>query len=191
MVHADTDETHYVAKIATETAVFGPGCFWCSEAVFKELKGVLAVTPDYTGGVVADPTYKQVCSGSTGHAEVSQVVFDPLQIDFDELLQVFWQVHDPTSLNRQGGDVGTQYRSAIFWTTEEQRVRAEEQKAALDRSGAWDIPIVTEIAPLTIFYPAEDYQQDYLANNPDQGYCQMVVRPKVEKFRKTFKDKLK
>jgi peptide-methionine (S)-S-oxide reductase len=174
-----------------KTAVFGTGCFWCSEAIFKELKGVVSVMPGYTGGTVADPTYRQVCSGTTGHAEVSQVVYDPELIGYDELLEVFWKVHDPTSLNRQGGDVGTQYRSSIFYSDDEQRTTAESQKAALNASGAWERPIVTEIAPLGEFYPAENYHHDYFANNPDQGYCQMVVRPKLEKFRKVFARKLK
>jgi peptide-methionine (S)-S-oxide reductase len=179
------------SKSKTKTAVLGTGCFWCSEAIFKELKGVVSVMPGYTGGTVADPTYNQVCSGKTGHAEVSQVVYDPEQIGYDELLKVFWKVHDPSSLNRQGGDVGTQYRSSIFYTDDAQRSIAERQKAALDASGAWDRPIVTEVLPLQAFYPAENYHHDYFANNPDQGYCQMVVRPKLEKFRKAFAEKLK
>ncbi len=178
-------------KNTTKTAVFGTGCFWCSEAIFKELKGVASVLPGYTGGALAHPTYNQVCSGNTGHAEVSQVVYDPEQISYDELLEVFWKVHDPSSLNRQGGDVGTQYRSAIYYTDDTQRATAEKQKAALNASGAWDRPIVTEITPLGEFYPAENYHNDYFANNPDQGYCQMVVRPKLEKFRKVFAEKLK
>lgn len=179
------------SKSKTKTAVLGTGCFWCSEAIFKELKGVVSVMPGYTGGTTVDPTYKQVCSGDTGHAEVSQVAYDPEQISYDELLKVFWKVHDPTSLNRQGGDVGTQYRSSIFYNDDTQRSTAEQQKAVLDASDAWDRPIVTEITPLGAFYPAENYHHDYFANNPDQGYCQMVVRPKLEKFRKAFAEKLK
>ncbi|MBK6894196.1 MAG: peptide-methionine (S)-S-oxide reductase MsrA [Flavobacteriales bacterium] len=175
----------------TATAVFGTGCFWCSEAVFTALKGVQKVTPGYMGGSKLDPTYKEVCSGSTGHAEVSRIVFDPAVITFDELLHVFWKTHDPTSLNRQGGDVGTQYRSVIFCTDADQQAKAEEQRKHLDQSGAWDRPIVTEIVPVSYFYAAENYHHDYFANNPDQGYCQMVIRPKLEKFRSAFKDKLK
>lgn len=174
-----------------DTAVFGAGCFWCVEAVFTELKGVLEVMPGYTGGHVDKPDYKLVCTGTTGHAEVARVIYDPNVITYDELLEVFWQTHDPTTLNRQGHDVGTQYRSAIFYTNEEQRAKAEAYKAELDRSGAFDRPIVTEIVPLKVFHAAESYHKDYYANNPEQGYCQMVVRPKVEKFRKVFADKLK
>lgn len=174
-----------------DTAVFGAGCFWCVEAVFTEMKGVLDVMPGYTGGRVADPDYKLVCTGTTGHAEVARIIYDPAVVTFDELLEVFWQTHDPTTLNRQGHDVGTQYRSAIFYTNDEQRAKAEAYKAELDRSGAFGKPIVTEIVPLTTFYAAESYHKDYYANNPEQGYCQMVVRPKVEKFRKVFADKLK
>lgn len=175
----------------TDTAVFGAGCFWCVEAVFTELDGVIEVMPGYTGGTVVDPSYKAVCTGTTGHAEVARIVYDPAKITYPELLEVFWQTHDPTTLNRQGADIGTQYRSAIFYTSEEQRALAEKYKAELDKSGAWDKPIVTEIVPLTAFYPAEDYHRDYYANNPEQGYCQLVIRPKVEKFRKVFHDKLK
>lgn len=175
----------------TATAVLGTGCFWCSEAVFTELKGVLRVVPGYMGGSTADPTYEEVCSGSTGHAEVSRIEFDPRVIAFDDLLHVFWKTHDPTSLNRQGGDVGTQYRSVIFFTDAAQRAIAEEQRKQLDQSGAWDRPIVTEIVPVAAFHPAENYHHDYFANNPDQGYCRMVIRPKMEKFRAAFKDRLK
>ncbi|MBL8001698.1 MAG: peptide-methionine (S)-S-oxide reductase MsrA [Flavobacteriales bacterium] len=174
-----------------DTATFGAGCFWCVEAVFSELKGVVSVTSGYAGGHVADPDYKRVCTGTTGHAEVARIVYDPRQVTFDELLEVFWQTHDPTTLNRQGADVGTQYRSVIFWHTEEQRAKAEHYKAELDRSGAFPAPIVTEISPLPTFYPAENYHQDYYAANPDQGYCQYVIRPKMEKFRKAFAGKLK
>jgi peptide-methionine (S)-S-oxide reductase len=175
----------------TDTAVLGAGCFWCVEAVFKELDGVVSVMPGYTGGAVKDPSYKAVCTGTTGHAEVAQVVYDPSKVSFKDLLEVFWQTHDPTTLNRQGHDVGTQYRSAIFYTSAEQKETAEHYKAELDKSGAYDAPIVTEITPLDVFYPAENYHQDYYAQNPDQGYCQLVIRPKVEKFRKAFASKLK
>lgn len=174
-----------------DTIVLGAGCFWCVEAVFTELKGVLKVTPGYTGGRMVDPDYKSVCTGTTGHAEVALVVFDPAVISVDELLEVFWQTHDPTTLNRQGHDVGDQYRSAIFYRNDEQRRKAEGYKARLDSTGAFNAPIVTEITSLTKFYPAENYHNDYYANNPDQGYCQYVIRPKVEKFRKAFADKLK
>jgi peptide-methionine (S)-S-oxide reductase len=174
-----------------DTLVLGAGCFWCVEAVFTELKGVLKVTPGYTGGRMVDPDYKSVCTGATGHAEVAQVVYDPAVITVDELLEVFWQTHDPTTLNRQGHDVGDQYRSAIFYANDEQRRKAEGYKARLDSTGAFNAPIVTEITALTKFYPAENYHNDYYANNPEQGYCQYVIRPKVEKFRKAFADKLK
>ncbi len=172
-------------------AVFGTGCFWCSEAVFTELKGVLEIKPGYMGGDPARATYKAVCEGDTGHAEVSRITFDPNVISFGELLEVFWKTHDPTSLNRQGGDVGTQYRSVIFFANAEQKAITLEQKERLDKSGAWDRPIVTEVVPLEEFFPAENYHHDYFANNPDQGYCRMVIQPKMEKFRKAFKDKLK
>lgn len=174
-----------------EIAIFGAGCFWCVEAVFTELKGVESVTSGYTGGHIKNPGYKEVCTGRTGHAEVARIVFNPEIISFDELLEVFWQTHDPTTLNRQGADVGTQYRSAIFYTSDQQKEKAQFYKAKLNESGAWDNPIVTEIVPLGDYYAAEDYHQNYFANNPDQAYCNAVVRPKVEKFRKAFADKLK
>ncbi len=175
----------------TDTATFGAGCFWCIEAVFTELSGVLSVTSGYAGGTVKNPSYKEVCTGTTGHAEVARIVYDPSQITFDELLEVFWQTHDPTTLNSQGNDHGTQYRSVIFTHNAEQKAKAEGYKAELDKSGAWDAPIVTEISPLPDFYPAEDYHQNYYALNGEQGYCQYVIRPKVEKFRKVFAAKLK
>lgn len=177
--------------LKTDTATFGAGCFWCIEAVFTELKGVLSVTSGYAGGTVKNPSYKEVCTGTTGHAEVARIVYDPAQITFDELLEVFWQTHDPTTLNSQGNDHGTQYRSVIFYHNAEQKAKAEGYKAELDKSGAWDAPIVTEISPLPDFYPAEDYHQNYYALNGEQGYCQYVIRPKVEKFRKVFAAKLK
>ncbi|MBK9759051.1 MAG: peptide-methionine (S)-S-oxide reductase MsrA [Flavobacteriales bacterium] len=174
-----------------DTITLGAGCFWCVEAVFTELKGVVSVTPGYTGGATKDPDYKSICTGTTGHAEVAQVVFDPHVITLDEILEIFWQTHDPTTLNRQGHDSGTQYRSAIFFHTKEQQVRAENYKVELDRSAAFASPIVTEITPIGPFYPAENYHRDYYANNPDQGYCQYVIRPKLEKLRKVFANKLK
>lgn len=179
------------AGTTTDTITLGAGCFWCVEAVFSELKGVLSVTSGYMGGHVKNPSYKEVCGGNTGHAEVAQLVFDPSQVSVAEILEVFWQTHDPTTRNRQGADVGTQYRSAIFWHTDEQRMVAEELLKQLDASGAFPAPLVTEITKATTFYKAEDYHQDYYAQNGSQGYCQMVIRPKLEKFRKVFADKLK
>ncbi len=173
------------------TATFGGGCFWCVEAVYQELNGVISVTSGYAGGARENPTYEQVCSGASGHAEVVQIVYDPSITSFDELLEVFWTVHDPTTLNRQGADVGTQYRSVIFYHNEEQKQVAEKYRKELATSGAWNNPIVTEITPYIKFYSAEKYHQDYFKNNANQPYCAMVVRPKVEKFRKVFKEKLK
>jgi peptide-methionine (S)-S-oxide reductase len=177
---------------STEMATFGTGCFWCTEAIFKELEGVVSVVPGYAGGHTVNPTYKEVCSGETGHAECTQIVYDPSKISFDELLEVFFKVHDPTSLNRQGNDVGTQYRSVIFYHIDEQKRLAEKYKVELDRSGAYDKPIVTQIVPLEKFYPAENYHHDYYEYNKDKNpYCAVVVRPKLEKFREVFSQKLK
>ena len=172
-------------------ATLGAGCFWCIEACFKDLKGVVSVTSGYAGGHVENPAYKAVCEGTTGHAEVARVVFDDAQISFDELLELFWFVHDPTQLNRQGNDIGTQYRSVIFYHDEEQRTTAERYKDRLTAENVWDKPIVTEISALTNYYPAEDYHQDYFALNPGNSYCQAIVRPKVEKFKKIFADRMK
>ena len=180
-----------MTTIKTDTATLGAGCFWCVEAVFQELDGVLKVTSGYSGGHVANPTYEQVCSKTTGHVEVTQIVYDPTKLSFDELLEVFWKTHDPTTVDQQGNDHGPQYRSVVFYNSEEQKNKSTEYKAALDKSGAWGKPIVTSIEPLKNFYVAEDYHQNYFANNPDQMYCRFVVQPKVEKFRKVFKDKLK
>ena len=177
--------------LRTDTATFGTGCFWCTEALFQQLDGVLKVTSGYTGGNVKNPTYKEVCEGNTGHAEAVEIVYDPEKITFDELLEAFWQAHDPTTLNRQGNDVGTQYRSAIFYHNAEQKAKAEKYKAELDKSGAWKDPIVTEITPASTFYVAENYHQDYYNNNGSAPYCYYVIRPKMEKFEKVFKDKLK
>jgi peptide-methionine (S)-S-oxide reductase len=174
-----------------QKATFGSGCFWCTEAIFENLNGVSSVVAGYSGGNVPNPNYEEVCSGTTGHAEVTQISYDSSVISYDELLEVFWKTHDPTTLNRQGNDVGPQYRSVIFYQNEEQKQLAEKYKAELDKSEAWDNPIVTEISPLTNFFPAENYHQDYYSNNPDQGYCAFVIAPKLEKFRKVFKDKLK
>jgi peptide-methionine (S)-S-oxide reductase len=179
------------AGTKTDTATFATGCFWCTEAIFQELKGVLKVTSGYSGGTVPNPSYEEVCTGATGHAECLNIIYDPQQISFDELLEVFWESHDPTSLNRQGNDVGTQYRSAIFYHNAEQQQKAEAYKAKLDKSGAYDKPIVTEITAFTKFYPAENYHQDYYRLHGSQPYCSFVIRPKVEKFEKVFKDKLK
>ena len=174
-----------------EVATLAGGCFWCLEAVYKELRGVERVVSGYAGGHVANPTYRQVCEGTTGHAEAVQITFDPAVVSYKELLEVFFTIHDPTTPNRQGADVGTQYRSAIFYHTPEQRETAEQVIAELTAAGVWDAPVVTEVAPLTNFYPAEDYHQDYFENNPAQPYCRAVVAPKVAKFRKHFLEKLK
>jgi peptide-methionine (S)-S-oxide reductase len=173
------------------TATFGEGCFWCSEAVFQNLKGVKSVASGYSGGAVENPTYEDVCTGRTGHAEVIQVTYDPAVISFEDLLKVFWQTHDPTTLNRQGHDSGTQYRSAIFYHNDEQRQIAEKYKQQLEASKTFKDPIVTEITAFKKFYPAEKYHQDYFNLNPTQQYCQYVIRPKVEKFNKEFKAMLK
>ena len=172
-------------------ATFGNGCFWCTEAIFQQLKGVTKVVSGYAGGKVKKPTYKEVCSGLTGHAEVIQITYEPSVITYDELLEVFWQTHDPTTLNRQGADVGTQYRSAVFYHSDEQKQLAETYKRKLDESGAFDKPIVTEISPLSEYYPAEDYHQNYYNLNGSAPYCSYVIQPKLEKFKKVFKDKLK
>lgn len=174
-----------------DTATFGTGCFWCTEAIFQQLEGVLKVSSGYSGGHVVNPTYKEVTTGTTGHAECIQVLYDPQKITFDDLLEVFWQTHDPTTLNRQGNDVGPQYRSVIFYHNASQKEKAEKYKAELDKSGAWDNPIVTEISPFDKFYVAENYHQDYYNQNGSQPYCYYVIRPKLEKFRKVFKEKLK
>lgn len=174
-----------------EQITLGSGCFWCTEAVFQRLKGVSTAVSGYTGGKTKDPFYKEVCAGTTGHAEVVQVTFDPNVISLNEILEVFWKIHDPTTLNRQGNDVGTQYRSAIFYHTPEQKEISETLKQKLDASGAWADPIVTEITAFDKFWPAEDYHQGYFELNGSQPYCQFVVGPKVEKFKKVFSDKLK
>lgn len=174
-----------------ETATFGAGCFWCVESVFQYLKGVTSVTSGYAGGSKEAPTYEEVCSGKTGHAEVVRVVFDPQQVTYDELLEVFWKTHDPTTLNRQGEDVGTQYRSVIFYHNEQQKKKAETYKQKLNEAEIWSRPVVTEITPATSFYEAEAYHQNYFNNHPEQGYCKMVIQPKVEKFRQLFANKLR
>jgi peptide-methionine (S)-S-oxide reductase len=176
---------------STEIATLGGGCFWCLEAVFNELRGVQEVVSGYSGGTVPDPTYEQVCTGTTSHAEVVRVSFDPSVVSFREILEVYFSVHDPTTLNRQGADVGTQYRSVIFYHTPEQKRVAEEVIAGLEEAGVWDDPIVTEVAPASDFYGAEDYHQEYFQRNQRQPYCQVVVAPKVAKFRKQHLDRLK
>ncbi len=178
-------------KEGLDVATFGAGCFWCVEAIFQSLDGVDTVLSGYSGGEVDNPSYKEVCTGRTGHAEVCQIHYDPGVISFKELLEVFWQTHDPTTLNRQGADVGTQYRSAIFYHNDEQKQLAEEYKAKLDEEGAFADPIVTEISPFGKFFVAEDYHQNYFKENGEQPYCSIVIRPKVEKFKKVFGDKLK
>jgi peptide-methionine (S)-S-oxide reductase len=174
-----------------DTATFGAGCFWCVEAQFQMLEGVISVTSGFSGGTVKNPAYREVCDGTTGHAEVCNIVYDTTKIDFDELLAAFWECHDPTQLNRQGNDVGTQYRSVIFYHNDDQRKRAEYYKNELNAKNTWGRPVVTEISPFTVFYKAEDYHQDYYSNNGSEGYCQYVIRPKAEKFREVFKDKLR
>jgi peptide-methionine (S)-S-oxide reductase len=174
-----------------DTLTIGGGCFWCVEAQLQQLEGVTTVKSGYSGGTVKNPTYKEVCTGTTGHAEVIQVTYDTSVISLDEILAAFWQAHDPTQLNRQGNDVGTQYRSVIFYRNDEQKVLAENYKKKLNDEKVYDKPVVTEIAPLDVFYPAESYHQNYYNDNASQGYCQYVIAPKLEKFRKVFKDKLK
>jgi peptide-methionine (S)-S-oxide reductase len=186
------DTKNQNALPAVETATFANGCFWCTEAIFEELDGVISAVSGYIGGETKNPTYKEVCSGTTGHAEALEIVYDPAKISFDELLAVFWETHDPTTPNRQGADVGTQYRSGVFYHNEEQKEKAEKYKAELDKSGAFDKPIVTEITAASKFYPAEDYHQQYFElNEGSNPYCRAVIRPKLDKFRKVFKDKLK
>jgi len=174
-----------------EVATLAGGCFWCLEAVYDDLQGVEDVVSGYSGGTVTNPTYKQVCTGTTGHAEVVQVTFDPSVISFRELLEVFFTIHDPTTLNRQGADVGTQYRSAIYYHSPEQKAVAEQVIAELNAAHLWGNPIVTEVVPFRTFYPAEEYHQEYFKRNPDQSYCRVVVAPKVAKFRKQHLAKLK
>lgn len=174
-----------------DTATFGAGCFWCVEAVFQELKGVISVKSGYMGGKIKNPTYKEVCSGLTGHAEVCQIVYDPKIISYKELLEAFWQTHDPTTLNRQGADVGTQYRSAVFYHSEDQKSEAEFYKTKLNQEKAFGKDVVTEISAASIFYVAEDYHQNYYNENGEAPYCQFVIAPKLEKFKKAFANKLK
>lgn len=176
---------------STQVATLGGGCFWCLEAVYDELKGVTDVVSGYSGGHVKNPDYRLVCTGTTGHAEVVQITFDPSQISFREILEVFFTIHDPTTLNRQGNDIGPQYRSVIFYHTDEQKQIAEQVIREIETAGIWSNPVVTELAPFTEFFPAEDYHQEYFKNNPYQPYCQVVVAPKVAKFRKKYLERLK
>ncbi|MCU0359690.1 MAG: peptide-methionine (S)-S-oxide reductase MsrA [Bacteroidia bacterium] len=180
-----------MSNAASDTVTFGAGCFWCVEAIFQRLKGVESVKSGYSGGTIKNPSYKEVCNGTTGHAEVCQLVYNKAVISFEELLEVFWKTHDPTTLNRQGNDYGTQYRSAIFYHNEEQKILAEKYKAKLNDIKAYENPIVTEITAFSNFYPAEDYHQNYFNANGSESYCRFVIQPKVEKFEKVFKDKVK
>ena len=174
-----------------EVATFASGCFWCTEAVFQRINGVEKVVSGYSGGHTVNPTYRQVCSGDTGHAEALQVHYDPSKVSFEQLLKIFWKTHDPTTVDRQGNDVGSQYRSAIFYHNEEQKRLAEEYKKKLDQARIWDDPIVTEITPFTNFFSAEDYHQNYYNENSNQPYCAFTIRPKIEKLEKVFRERLK
>ena len=178
-------------KDELELATFGGGCFWCVEAIFERVNGVHSAQSGYSGGHVANPDYKQVTAGFSGHAEVVQISYDPEVVTYGELLEIFFKTHDPTTLNRQGADVGTQYRSIVLYHNEAQRILVEKARDVLDGEGIWDDPIVTTIEPFEIFYQAEGYHQEYFENNPNQGYCRVVINPKVEKFEKIFKEKLK
>ncbi len=178
-------------SFSLQKATFGSGCFWCTEAFFINLKGVTKVESGYSGGKVKNPGYREVCSGLTGHAEVIQITFDPAAVGYEDLLEIFWSTHDPTTLNRQGADEGTQYRSVVFYHNDEQKRMAEQYKQQLEASHVYKTPIVTEISPLMNFYAAEDYHQNYFALNQNQGYCQYVIRPKLEKFKKQYGTKLK
>ena len=197
---AETSQTHILTEDmsikpeftdTTAVATFGAGCFWCVEAIFQDLNGVYSVESGYMGGEKKDPTYKEVCTGTTGHAEVCRIIYDPRLLTFKDLLEVFWQTHDPTTLNRQGNDAGTQYRSAIFYYSEDQKKESEFYKSELDKSGAFSDPIVTTLESVDTFYPAEDYHQNYFNQNGDQPYCSFVIKPKVEKFKKAFSSRLK
>ena len=197
---AETPQTHILTEDmsikpeftdTTAVATFGAGCFWCVEAIFQDLNGVYSVESGYMGGEKKDPTYKEVCTGTTGHAEVCRIVYDPRLLTFKDLLEVFWQTHDPTTLNKQGNDAGTQYRSAIFYYSEDQKKEAGFYTSELDKSGAFSDPIVTTLEPVDTFYPAEEYHQNYFNQNGDQPYCSFVIKPKVEKFKKAFSSRLK
>jgi len=174
-----------------ETIYLGEGCFWCTEAFFQRINGVISVESGYGGGFVENPTYEQVCDKNTGHVELAKVVFDPAIVSFDEILEIFWKTHDPTTLDQQGNDIGPQYKSVVYYVTETQKQVAQKYKEALDKSGAFSAPIVTTIEPFKNYYPAENYHQNYYNSNTNQGYCRFVIAPKLEKFEKVFKDKLK
>lgn len=193
MMETKSDQTALTTKDGRqlEVATFGAGCFWCTEAQFQVLKGVEKVESGYAGGTVPNPTYQQVCTGTTGHAEISNIYYDPNEISYDQLLAAFWMAHDPTQLNRQGNDVGTQYRSVIFYHNEEQKKLAAAYKQKLNDENVYGKPVVTEISPAPVIYKAEDYHQNYYKENGDQPYCQFVIRPKMEKFQRVFKDQLK
>ncbi|MBL7845860.1 MAG: peptide-methionine (S)-S-oxide reductase MsrA [Cyclobacteriaceae bacterium] len=191
LAHGQGKSSKSMNSTTLQEATFGGGCFWCTEAVFLDVKGVTKVESGYSGGSVKNPTYREVSSGLTGHAEVTRITFDPQLVSYEDLLEIFWNTHDPTTLNRQGADEGPQYRSVVFYHNDEQKKIAEQYKAQLEASKVYKNRIVTEISPLINYYPAEDYHQNYYALNPNQGYCQYVIRPKVEKFRKQFQNKLK
>jgi peptide-methionine (S)-S-oxide reductase len=186
-----SDREHRETEGLNETATLGGGCFWCTEAVFSELKGVKKVEPGYCGGNVQDPTYEQVCADTTGHAEVVQIEFDPRVISFLDLLRVFFTIHDPTTMNRQGNDVGTQYRSVIFYHNDEQKLVAKDVMKQISEEKIWGGPLVTQVVRFDVFFPAEEYHRDYFKRNPNQGYCQVIIAPKVAKFRKHYLDMLK
>ncbi|MBW6497597.1 MAG: peptide-methionine (S)-S-oxide reductase MsrA [Bacteroidales bacterium] len=187
----DMSELNHHNTALLETATFGSGCFWCTEAVFQRVQGVHSVVSGYSGGKISNPTYREVTSGMTGHAEVIQIRFNPEEVSYLQLLEIFFKTHDPTTLNRQGADVGTQYRSVIFYHSQQQKELAEKAKEALDKEKIWNDPIVTEITEFKAFYKAEDYHQNYFANNPNQAYCQFVIVPKLKKMEKLFQDMLK
>lgn len=191
LAHGQGKPSKSMNSTTLQEATFGGGCFWCTEAVFLDVKGVTKVESGYSGGSVKNPTYREVSSGLTGHAEVTRITYDPQLVSYEDLLEIFWNTHDPTTLNRQGADEGPQYRSVVFYHNEEQKKIAEQYKVQLEASKVYKNRIVTEISPLINYYPAEDYHQNYYALNPNQGYCQYVIRPKVEKFRKQFQNKLK
>ncbi len=188
---AQVNNGTHMSNKQIEVTTLGAGCFWCVEAIFKRIDGVINVEPGYSGGMVKNPTYKEVCTGNTGHAEVIQVTFNPTKISFAQLLEIFFKTHDPTTINRQGADIGTQYRSIILYHSEEQRLIAEDVIRKLNGAGIWNDPIVTQVEPFIVFFKAENYHQDYYANNKKQPYCQMVITPKIEKFEKAFKEYIK
>jgi peptide-methionine (S)-S-oxide reductase len=189
--HEKNKATMSAIPSKTDTATFGAGCYWCVEAIFQRINGVISVESGFSGGHIKNPTYREVCTGTTGHAEVCQIVYDPQVIGYDELLEVFWKTHDPTTLNRQGNDAGTQYRSVIFYHNDQQRILALSYKEKLEKAGIWNDPIVTEIVPFKVFYKAENYHQNYYNQNASQPYCTFVITPKIEKFEKVFRDKIK